>query len=179
LENKQVIEKHLRDRERDLFALEEKIILYDLTNTFFEGQALGNPKAKFGRSKDKRSDCRLLTLGLIIDGRGFPKVSKVFAGNQSEPTTLLEMINALREADPTWPNRLPGDKPTVVIDAGLATEENLKELKSDYHYICVSRKRLSPPERMILSSLKMTRKISWKHSTLPIMEKFSFIVKVS
>ena len=146
LENKQVIEKHLRDRERDLFALEEKIILYDLTNTFFEGQALSNPKAKFGRSKDKRSDCRLLTLGLIIDGRGFPKVSRVFAGNQSEPTTLLEMINALREADPTWSNRLPGDKPTVVIDAGLATEENLKELKSDYHYICVSRKRLSPPE---------------------------------
>jgi len=92
LENKDVIEKHLREKEHDLFGLDEKIILYDLTNTFLEGQAASNPKAKFGRSKEKRSDCRLLTLGLVIDGNGFPKTSKVFAGNQSEPKALLEMM---------------------------------------------------------------------------------------
>jgi len=143
-ENKDYIEKHFRQRERDLFGLREKIILYDLTNTFFEGLSGRNPKAKFGRSKEKRSDCRLLTLGLVIDGKGFPKTSKVFAGNQSEPKTLLEMIDTLREQDPTHSVEKPedSDKPTVVIDAGIATEENLSELKEHYHYICVSRKKI-------------------------------------
>ena len=147
LEVKDEIEKHLCSRERDLFGLEENIILYDLTNTFLEGRAAGNPKAKFGKSKEKRSDCRLLTLGLVVDGRGFPKTSKVFRGNQSEPETLLEMINDLREANPeeAGADQVTG-KPTVVIDAGIATEENLEHLKPDYHYICVSRKKMKPPE---------------------------------
>jgi hypothetical protein len=139
-ENKEALEKHLRERERDLFGLDEKIILYDLTNTFLEGLAVRNPKAKFGKSKEKRSDCRLLTLGLVIDGKGFPKTSRVFAGNQSEPKTLLEMIRVLREGDPVG-----ADKPTVVMDAGIATDENLKALKPDYHYVCVSRKHMASP----------------------------------
>jgi len=136
-DHKTEIEAHLRARENDLFSLAETIILYDLTNTYFEGQAASNPKAKFGRSKDKRNDCRLLTLGLVIDGQGFPKTSQVFAGNQSEPETLLEMVNALRQTDPT-----PNEKPTVVIDAGIATEENLQLLKEHYQYIVVSRKKI-------------------------------------
>ena len=140
-EHKDDIETHLRTRENDLFSLSETIILYDLTNTYFEGQAASNPKAKFGRSKEKRSDCRLLTLGLIVDGNGFPKTSKIFPGNQSEPKSLLEMINALRQKDPT-----DNLKPTVVIDAGIATEDNLKELKNHYHYIAVSRKKIIPPD---------------------------------
>ena len=140
-EHKDDIETHLRTRENDLFSLSETIILYDLTNTYFEGQAASNPKAKFGRSKEKRSDCRLLTLGLIVDGNGFPKTSKIFPGNQSEPKSLLEMINALRQKDPT-----DNLKPTVVIDAGIATEDNLKELKNHYHYIAVSRKKIVPPD---------------------------------
>ena len=141
IDNKDEIEAHLRNRENDLFSLKETIILYDLTNTYLEGQAAANPKAKFGRSKEKRSDCRLLTLGLVIDGNGFPKTSQVFAGNQSEPGTLLEMVNALCQKDPT-----NNQKPTVVIDAGLATEDNLEKLKEHYHYIAVSRKKIDPPE---------------------------------
>jgi len=137
---KDEIEAHLRSRENNLFSLNETIILYDLTNTYFEGQAALNSKARFGRSKEKRSDCRLLTLGLVLDGDGFPKTSKVFSGNQSEPATLLEMVNKLCQKDPT-----NNQKPTVVIDAGIATEENLKELKKHYHYIAVSRKKLNPP----------------------------------
>jgi transposase len=140
-QHKDKIEAHLRTRENDLFSLEETIILYDLTNTYLEGQAASNPKAKFGRSKEKRSDCRLLTLGLVIDGKGFPKTSQIFAGNQSEPATLLDMVNTLRQKDPTR-----SEKPTVVIDAGIATEDNLKELKEHYHYIAVSRKKLDPPD---------------------------------
>lgn len=140
--HKDAIEAHLVSKERDLFALDERIILYDLTNTFFEGRALGNPKAKFGVSKEKRSDCRLLTLGLVIDGKGFPKTSLIFAGNQSEPKTLLQMVEALTRANPSKPfqKELPLEKQTIVIDAGIATEDNLKELKEHgYHYICVSR----------------------------------------
>jgi len=115
-EHKEVIEKHLRDTETDLFSLNETIILYDLTNTYLEGRAAANSKAKFGRSKEKRKDCRLLTLGLVIDSQGFPKTSQVFEGNQSEPETLLKMVKALHQKDPT-----DNTKPTVVIDAGIAT----------------------------------------------------------
>lgn len=140
-QHKTAIEAHLRVRENNLFSLPETIILYDLTNTYFEGRAGFNPKAKFGRSKEKRNDCRLLTLGLVIDSQGFPKTSQVFAGNQSEPETLLEMVNALRQTDPT-----PNEKPTVVVDAGIATDENLDALKQDYHYIAVSRKKIEPPD---------------------------------
>jgi transposase len=140
-EHKAEIEAHLRVRETDLFSLEETIILYDLTNTYFEGRAAANSKAKFGRSKEKRSDCRLLTLGLVIDSQGFPKTSQVFVGNQSEPETLLDMVKVLHQKDPT-----DNQKPTVVIDAGLATEENLKALKEHYHYIAVSRKKIAVPD---------------------------------
>lgn len=140
-QHKTAIEAHLRVRETNLFSLPETIILYDLTNTYFEGRAASNPKAKFGRSKEKRNDCRLLTLGLVIDSQGFPKTSRVFAGNQSEPETLLQMVNALRQTDPT-----PNEKPTVVVDAGIATDENLDALKQDYHYIAVSRKKIEPPD---------------------------------
>lgn len=141
LDHKDEIEAHLRARENDLFALNETIILYDLTNTYFEGQAASNPKARFGRSKEKRSDCRLLTLGLVIDGNGFPKTSQVFSGNRSEPDTLLEMVNALHQEDPT-----EHQKPTVVIDAGIATEANLEALKPHYHYIAVSRQKIDVPD---------------------------------
>lgn len=145
-EHQQAIESYLAAKERDLFALKEQIILYDLTNTYFEGRALGNPKAKFGNSKEKRSDCRLVTLGMIIDGNGFPKCSQCFAGNQSEPRTLIHMVDALRKTTNYKSHhdieQLSLEKPTVVIDAGIATEANLSELKgSGYHYICVSRKK--------------------------------------
>lgn len=141
IEHKDEIEAHLRARENDLFSLDETIILYDLTNTYLEGQAASNEKAKFGRSKEKRSDCRLLTLGLVMDSAGFPKTSQVFSGNKSEPESLLEMVNTLRQKDPTIHK-----KPTVVIDAGIATEANLAKLKKHYHYIAVSRKKFDPPE---------------------------------
>ena len=150
-ENKTAIEAHLRTRENDLFSLDETIILYDLTNTYFEGRAASNPKAKFGRSKEKRTDCRLLTLGLVIDSKGFPKTSQVFAGNQSEPETLLNMIKVLHHHDPTATHT-----PTVIIDAGIATDENLHALKGHYHYIAVSRKKLDAPDSENCIVLKET-----------------------
>jgi len=67
--------------EYALFSLESTVTLYDLTNTYFEGLQKGNPKAARGHSKEKRTECPLLTLGLVLDASGFVKRSQVFAGN--------------------------------------------------------------------------------------------------
>lgn len=129
-ERKQEIEKRLREEERNIFSLEEKIILYDLTNTYFEGKSYVGEEITYGKSKDKRDDCPLLTLGLVIDEKGFPKVSEVFAGDVSEPGTLKKILKALGAKEGN----------TVLIDAGVATEDNLRWLKEGgYHYVCVAR----------------------------------------
>lgn len=137
LSKKKVIEQHLYDQERSLFGLQETITLYDLTNTFFEGQCKANNLAAHGRSKEKRSDCPLVTLGLVLDSSGFPRRSHVYKGNVSEPKTLSEMLCDLEKGRP-----MTGIKPTVVMDAGIATEDNITWLKEHgYHYLVVSRKR--------------------------------------
>lgn len=130
--HKEAIETHLYQQERDLFRFKETITLYDLTNTFFEGEARGNPKAKRGLSKEKRSDCPLVTLGLVLDGSGFPRKSRVFPGNASEPQTLQTMLTELDGQSGT----------TVILDAGIASEKNIQYLIGHgYTYIVVSRKR--------------------------------------
>ena len=138
LKKKSAIEKHLYKKERNLFSLQETITLYDLTNTYFEGQCLANTLAKRGHSKEKRSDCPLVTLALVLDSSGFPKRSRVFEGNVSEASTLAKMIQELQST--TAISVL--QKPTVVIDAGIATEENIDWLKDNqYPYLVVSRKK--------------------------------------
>jgi transposase len=139
LKHKDTLEDHLRRTEGQLFALEEKIILYDLTNTFFEGSGKYNRKAQYARSKEKRSDCPLVTLGLVLDMNGFPKNSRIFEGNVSEPKTLETMIRGLAGKDINEDSLF---KPTIVLDAGIATEDNIKWLKGKhYPYIVVSRKK--------------------------------------
>jgi len=128
--HKQEIEKRLREEERNIFSLEEKIILYDLTNTYFEGKSYVGEEITYGKSKDKRDDCPLLTLGLVIDEKGFPKVSEVFAGDVSEPGTLEKILKKLGAKEGS----------TILIDAGVATEDNLRWLKGEeYYYVCVAR----------------------------------------
>lgn len=130
--HREAIETHLYQQERDLFNFTETITLYDLTNTFFEGEAKTNSKAKRGRSKEKRSDCALVTLGLVLDGSGFPRKSQVFPGNASEPQTLQTMLEGLEGRSGS----------TVILDAGIASEANIQYLiEHGYHYIVVSRKR--------------------------------------
>ena len=147
LAHKDRIEAHLSQRERELFGLEEKIILYDLTNTYFEGTAKANPKAKYGRSKEKRHDCPLLTLGLVIDEMGFAKKSRIFSGNVSEPGTLRQVIQELRGElpKPGQQDGHPGQAITVVLDAGIASEDNLALLKElRYDYLVVARHQPVP-----------------------------------
>lgn len=134
LKHKTPLEKFLYQKERDLFNLTETITLYDLTNTYFEGSGKFNDKAEFGRSKEKRRDCRLVTLGLVLDGNGFPKKSEIFSGNVGEPKTLKIILDKL--TDTTTIN------PTIIFDAGIASQENIDYVKEQgYHYIVVSRKK--------------------------------------
>lgn len=137
LGKKAAIESHLYDRESSLFRLQETITLYDLTNTYFEGQCNGNLLAAHGHSKEKRSDCPLVTLGLVLDSSGFPRRSHVYEGNVNEPRTLSEMLHDLEKGGTST-----GQKPTVVMDAGIATEENITWLQEHhYPYLVVSRKK--------------------------------------
>ena len=137
LKKKSAIEEHLYQREQNLFSLQETITLYDLTNTYFEGNCRGNNFAKRGHSKEKRSDCPLVTLGLVLDSSGFPKRSHVYEGNVSEPGTLSEMIHDLQSSGIS-----ADQKPTVVMDAGIATQDNINWLNDhQYPYVVVSRKK--------------------------------------
>ena len=95
IKHREAIEAHLFDRAIDLFDLAPTVTLYDLTNTFYEGEAADQPNARRGHSKEKRSDCKLLTLGLVLDAGGFVRRSRVFAGNVKEDRTLQGMLEAL------------------------------------------------------------------------------------
>jgi len=131
-ENKQVIEQKLFERVQDIFSFTPTITLYDLTNTYMEGSSERNSKAKRGRSKEKRSDCPLITLGLALDASGFIRHSQVFDGNVNEGNTLEEMLTQLHATKGAL----------IIMDAGIASEENLEWLTSNqYNYLVVSRER--------------------------------------
>ena len=116
------------------------MILYDLTNFYFEGSKHTSAKARFGRSKEKRSDCRLLVLALAINTEGFIRYSSILAGNTADPESLPGMVDGIIARNPVSPH--PDQKVMVVIDAGIATEQNLSLLKErGYNYLCVSRTR--------------------------------------
>ena len=150
------IEQDLYRAHCALFDVEETITLFDLTNTFFEGTGKYNDHAAYGHSKEKRDDCPLVTLALVLDGSGFSRRSRIFPGNVSEPATLQQMIEQLRKPEQPAPEATEQDHagaraqqalelrpvPTIVMDAGIATEENVAWLQEQgYPYIVVSRKR--------------------------------------
>lgn len=126
---KDTIEQALYLREKELFNLEEVITLFDITNTYFEGHP-EHAGAVMGRSKEKRSDCELISLGLLLDVSGFPKRSKILPGNISEPSTLKYMLAMLEGKTGT----------TIIMDAGIATKDNIDYLQqAGYSYIVVRR----------------------------------------
>ncbi len=136
--NRQRIEAELAEREKTLFNLDDTLYLYDLTSTYFEGEALSNPQAKRGYSRDQRRDCKQVLVGLVLNREGFPKAHEVFDGNRQDRTTVGEMLDSLEER--TGPK--PGS--TVVVDRGMAYDENLAEIRArGYHYLVAGRQ----PER--------------------------------
>ena len=145
-ELKDELEDHLCRRTDSLFNISNRLVLFDLTKFYFEGRKDGSAKAKFGRSKEKRSDCKLLVLALCINAEGFIRYSSILAGNTADPDSLPNMIDTL--ASKTWvPSSNGSQKTLVVLDAGIATEDNLEKIKSKgYNYLCVSRRRLTDYE---------------------------------
>jgi transposase len=140
LAQKEIIEKSLRETELNLFSMNQTLFLYDLTNTYFEGSCVNNSLGKRGRSKEKRSDCPLVTLALLVDQRGFPIFSQIYRGNQSEPQTLEEILNRLEKDCGKAGNLF--FKPTIVMDRGIAVQNNLKMLQEkQYHYVVIERRQ--------------------------------------
>jgi len=132
------LEQHLSVRTNELFDIEDTIMLYDLTNTYFEGRKTDSTLARFGRSKEKRGDAKLVVLALVVNPEGFIKYSSVLQGNIADSKTLAGMIDKLRIK-----TSVNGKKALVVIDAGIATDENVKIIHTKgYDYMCVSRSSL-------------------------------------
>jgi transposase len=136
--NRERIERELAEQEKSLFNLDDTVYLYDLTSSYFEGLAKRNPQAKRGYSRDKRPDCKQVVVGLVLDRDGFPKAHEIFDGNVQDRSTVDQMLTILE--------RRTGKKPgsTVIVDRGMAYEDNLKEIRGhEHHYIVAGRQ----PER--------------------------------
>jgi transposase len=133
---KDSLEQHLSRKTNELFNIRDKIVLYDLTNTYFEGQYTDSKLAKHGRSKEKRNDARLVVLALVVNIHGFIKYSCIHEGNMADSNSMSHMIDKLTL-------NTSATQPIVVMDAGIATEANLEMVKArGYHYLCVSRSKL-------------------------------------
>jgi transposase len=136
--NREQIERELGEREKTLFNLDDTLYLYDLTSTYFEGQARQNPQAKRGYSRDQRPDSKQVVVGLVLDRDGFPKAHEIFDGNRQDRSTVEEALEVLEKRT----GKKPGS--TVVVDRGMAYEENLKQIRAHgMHYIVAGRQ----PER--------------------------------
>lgn len=132
--NRERIEAELTEREKTLFHLDDTLYLYDLTSTYFEGQAGSNPQAKRGYSRDKRPDCKQVLVGLVLDRDGFPKAHETFEGNRQDRTTVGEMLDQLEKRT----GRKAGS--TVVVDRGMAYQEDLEQIRAHgHHYLVASR----------------------------------------
>jgi transposase len=132
--NRQEIESKLAEREKSLFNLDDTYYLYDLTSTYFEGQCLHNPQAQRGYSRDQRPDCKQVVVGLVLDRDGFPKAHEVFPGNYQDRATLEHMLSQLEQRS----GRHGGA--TVIVDRGMASEENLAQIRArGHHYLVASR----------------------------------------
>lgn len=123
LVHKEAIEQHLRDRIGRLFGINYDLLLYDVTSTYFEGQADGNPKAKRGHSRDHRPDCKQVCIALVVTREGIPLAHEVFDGNRVDVTTVQEIVDKIEtrfgKADRVW-----------VMDRGMASEKNFEWLVS-------------------------------------------------
>jgi transposase len=123
LPHKEALEVHLKNRLGELFQLEYDLLLYDITSTFFEGQAQGIPSAQRGYSRDQRSDCKQVCIGLVVSRCGIPLGYEVFAGNTADVTTVQGIVDGMEKrygkSDRIW-----------VMDRGMVSESNLEFLRA-------------------------------------------------
>lgn len=144
--HKESLEAHLKGRYGELFKIEYDLLLYDVTSTYFEGEALGNPQAKRGYSRDKRPDCKQVCIALVVTKEGMPLGYEVFDGNRRDVTTVKEIVTKMESrygaADRIW-----------VMDRGMISKENLAFLKQDHrrYIIGTPKSELKKFERQLLS----------------------------
>ena len=123
LQYRQSLFIHLQERWKDLFGIKLDVLLYDLTSTYFEGQAEGVPKARRGYSRDHRPDCKQVVLALVVTPEGFPVGYEILQGNILDKQTLPQMLKNIEslygKANRVW-----------LMDRGIPTEEQLKELRT-------------------------------------------------
>ena len=138
IDAKAKIEKGLVSSQKRLLGPSDSILLYDLTNTYFEGSAKSNTIAKYGHSKEKRSDCPLVSLAMVTDRNGRPIYSEIYEGNVAEPRTLSEVLKSISELHKgTLASAI---KPTIVMERGIATKENIKIITdARYRYVVITR----------------------------------------
>jgi hypothetical protein len=124
LPQKEALESHLKERLGELFALEYELLLYDITSTYFEGECAANGEARYGYSRDRRSDCKQVCIAVVVSREGIPLGYEQFAGNRSDVTTVKEIVEKIEsrygKAGRIW-----------VMDRGMVSEENLRFLRSD------------------------------------------------
>jgi len=129
LAHKPALEQHLAQKWKDLFGATFDLLLYDLTSTYFEGDAQAVPKARRGYSRDHRPDCKQLVLALVVTPEGFPLTYELFAGNRLDRTTLQHILDTIEtkfgKARRLW-----------VFDRGIVSEDNLDLLRQrGAHYL--------------------------------------------
>lgn len=122
LPHKESLEIHLKNRLGELFDLEYDLLLYDVTSTFFEGQASGNRLAQRGYSRDQRSDCKQVCIGLVVSRCGMPLGYEVFAGNTADVTTVKQIVDKME-------GRYGKSERVWVMDRGMVSEDNLAFLR--------------------------------------------------
>lgn len=124
LPHKEGLEKHLKQRLGELFQLEYDLLLYDVTSTYFEGEANANPQAQRGYSRDRRPDCKQVNIALVVTREGMPLGYEIFEGNRHDSKTVEEIVQAIEkkygQAGRIW-----------VMDRGMASEDNVEFLKKE------------------------------------------------
>jgi len=159
LRDKEDLCKHLKSRWEDMFGIEFDVLLYDLTSTYFEGLCEQNPKARFGYSRDKRSDCRQVVIALIVTPEGFPLGYDVLPGNTLDKTTLrlfLDKIESMYgKARRVW-----------VMDRGIPTEETLSFMRENgLHYL------VGTPRSMLNRFEEKLLDLDWKRANDNVVVK--------
>ena len=150
LPHKTALEKHLQQRLGELFQLDYDLLLYDVTSTYFEGEAAANPQAQRGYSRDHRPDCKQVNIAMVVSRSGLPLGYEVFAGNRSDVTTVEEIVAAMEnkygQANRIW-----------VMDRGMVSAENIEFLqKGGRRYI------LGTPKSMLRKFEQQLLDETWK-----------------
>jgi len=122
LPHKRALEEHLKYCYGELFQVDYDLLLYDVTSTYFEGEANGNELAQRGYSRDKRGDCKQVCIGLVVTREGYPLGYEVFAGNRTDVTTVEEIVESMEA-------RYGKAKRVWVMDRGMSSVDNLQWLR--------------------------------------------------